>query len=144
MTDKDKDLIDKLIAQENFVNVKAEQSYPRSSTETLISALRILSKEIQSDDGVANAAIAEAADKLEELDEKVWDLTVTGQNLIDQAKHSNKEIRRLTEKLKEIKEYADQFCGCICGETDCEAEDCWSYHMAEIVFMCIDTLGDDK
>ena len=33
----------------------------------LISALRILAEEIQSPDGVANAAIAEAADRLEEL-----------------------------------------------------------------------------
>lgn len=38
-----------------------------SSTETLITALRILAREIQSDDGVANAAIAEAADRLEDL-----------------------------------------------------------------------------
>jgi hypothetical protein len=39
----------------------------RSSTETLIEALRILANEIQSEDGVANAAIAEAADRMEEL-----------------------------------------------------------------------------
>lgn len=39
----------------------------RSTTETLVTALRILSRDIQSDDGVANAAIAEAADRLEEL-----------------------------------------------------------------------------
>jgi hypothetical protein len=40
---------------------------PRSSTETLIKALRILSVDIESEDGAANAAIAEAADRLEEL-----------------------------------------------------------------------------
>lgn len=39
----------------------------RSSTATLIAALRILARDIDSDDGVANAAIAEAADRLEEL-----------------------------------------------------------------------------
>jgi hypothetical protein len=33
----------------------------------LISALRTLAVDIQSEDGVANAAIAEAADRLEEL-----------------------------------------------------------------------------
>lgn len=38
----------------------------RSSDETLIAALRILAEDIVSDDGVANAAIAEAADRLEE------------------------------------------------------------------------------
>ena len=40
----------------------------RSSTETLVKALRILARDIQSDDGVANAAIAEAADQLAELE----------------------------------------------------------------------------
>lgn len=44
---------------------------PRSKTTTLIQAMRILSKDIQSEDGVANAAIAEAADRMEELLELV-------------------------------------------------------------------------
>jgi len=39
----------------------------RSSTETIIGALRILANDIQSEEGVANAAIAEAADRMEEL-----------------------------------------------------------------------------
>lgn len=39
----------------------------RSSTETIITAMRILAEDIQSEDGVANAAIREAADRLEEL-----------------------------------------------------------------------------
>ena len=38
----------------------------RSSTSTLIAALRILARDIESGDGVANAAITEAADRLEE------------------------------------------------------------------------------
>ena len=38
----------------------------RSSTEILIKAMRILSQDIQSEDGVANAAVAEAAQRLEE------------------------------------------------------------------------------
>ena len=39
----------------------------RSSIETLIKAMKILSEDIQSGDGVANAAILEAAERLEEL-----------------------------------------------------------------------------
>ena len=39
----------------------------KSSTETLIKALYILAKDIQSEDGTANAAIFEAAQRLEEL-----------------------------------------------------------------------------
>lgn len=40
---------------------------PRSSTETIIKAMRILAQDIVSDDYVANAAIMEAADRLDEL-----------------------------------------------------------------------------
>jgi hypothetical protein len=39
----------------------------RTETETIIGALRVLAQDIQSGDGVANAAIAEAADRMEEL-----------------------------------------------------------------------------
>ena len=39
----------------------------KSSTETLIKAMYILANDIQSEDGVANAAILEAAQRLEEL-----------------------------------------------------------------------------
>jgi len=39
----------------------------RSSTETLIEALRILAGDILSEEGVANVVIAEAADRMEEL-----------------------------------------------------------------------------
>ena len=41
----------------------------RSSTETLIADMRVLAAEIQSPDGVANAAIREAAWRLTELAE---------------------------------------------------------------------------
>jgi len=43
----------------------------RTSTETLIAAMRILSQDIQSDDGIANAAIAEAAQRLEGQRERI-------------------------------------------------------------------------
>ena len=46
----------------------------RTDTPTLISALRELSATIQCDDGVANAAIAEAADRLQELSDEVEEL----------------------------------------------------------------------
>lgn len=39
----------------------------RSDTQTIIKALEILSQEIQSEDGVANAVIAEAAQRLKEF-----------------------------------------------------------------------------
>lgn len=39
----------------------------RSSTATLIAALRVLARDIESTDGVANAAIAEAAARLQDV-----------------------------------------------------------------------------
>ena len=39
----------------------------RSKTKTLINAMRILSRDIQSQDGVPNAAIIEAAERLDEI-----------------------------------------------------------------------------
>ena len=39
----------------------------RTETETIIEALRILTGDIFSEDGIANLAIAEAADRMEEL-----------------------------------------------------------------------------
>jgi len=42
----------------------------KSSTETIIKAMYILSNDIQSEDGIANAAILEAATRLEELDKE--------------------------------------------------------------------------
>lgn len=42
-----------------------------STTRSLINALRVLDSEIQSQDGVANAVIAEAATRLEELQDRI-------------------------------------------------------------------------
>ena len=42
-------------------------SAARSATDTLIAAMRILSRDIRSTDGIANAAVAEAAERLAEL-----------------------------------------------------------------------------
>ena len=46
----------------------------RTSTETLIAAMRILSQDIQSEDGVANAAVAEAAERLAEQHMRITQL----------------------------------------------------------------------
>jgi hypothetical protein len=46
----------------------------RSSTETLIKALRILAAALSTGDGVAEAALLEAAERLQELDSKLRDL----------------------------------------------------------------------
>jgi len=53
----------------------------RTSTETLIAAMHILATQIQSDDGVANAVIAEAAQRLEEQQERIKRLEEAGDEM---------------------------------------------------------------
>ena len=43
----------------------------KSSTETLIVALRVLARDVQSEDGVANSFLREAAERMEELNRVV-------------------------------------------------------------------------
>lgn len=49
-----------------------------TSTEKLVMAMRVLAAEIQSDDGVANAAIYEAALRLEQQNDKIKRLEEAG------------------------------------------------------------------
>lgn len=49
---------------------------PRSSTDTLIKALRILAGQIQAPDDVPAAALREAAERLEELEATVADKSI--------------------------------------------------------------------
>ena len=50
-------------------------------TETLVSAMRALANDIQSEDGVANAAIHEAAQRLEEQQDRIKRLEEDSQRL---------------------------------------------------------------
>jgi hypothetical protein len=75
----------------------------KSSTETLIKAMYILSNDIQSEDGIANAAILEAATRLEELykeNNKLKDLLHKAGNYLD----NNLMARRDSSIENEIKE----------------------------------------
>jgi uncharacterized protein (UPF0147 family) len=65
----------------------------KTNTDTLIKALRILANDIQSDDGVANATIVEAADRLHELRRHTLDqgLTIaTLEEVVTDDNRSNK------------------------------------------------------
>jgi len=66
----------------------------KTKTETLIKALRILANDIESEDGVANAAIAEAAQRLEDLHEM-------NRKLLD-------ALNDITEPLAYMKRKADE------------------------------------
>ena len=70
----------------------------KTKTETLAAAMDVLAREIQSGDGVANAAIAEAADRLRELERKLNEVNL----LLDLARN-DRDIN--LEKLKAGKSY---------------------------------------
>lgn len=72
----------------------------KSSTETLIKALEILAQEIQSPDGVANAAVGEAAERLRELSAERDALRVQG----EQLQAENKGLLTANSKLCQTKD----------------------------------------
>ena len=53
-----------------------------NKTRSLINALRVLDSEIQSEDGVANAVVAEAATRLEEQQERIKRLEKAGDEVV--------------------------------------------------------------
>ena len=67
----------------------------REKTATIAKAMRILAGDIQSDDGVANAACLEAAERLEEL-----------------AEHEREDVKRMRTALRVICTWA-QFDGAL-------------------------------
>jgi chromosome segregation ATPase len=86
----------------------------RSSTETLIKAMRILSSNIQSDEGVANAAIAEAAQRLEEQQERIKRLEEAllevAPQLTRELDSANDRIKRLEREIEVLRFYGNKGC----------------------------------
>ena len=80
-------------------------------TQTLVSALRVLSVEIQSEDGVANAVVAEAADRLtlmanlvaRHIEETKKD-TQEMQTACETMNGATETIQRLKERIKRLEE----------------------------------------
>jgi len=73
-------------------------------TETLIESLRILANDIQFKDGVANAAILEAAQRMEEDQEVIFQAGESIKILRQTVKHRNDTIDKLKSDLLELKE----------------------------------------
>ncbi len=79
----------------------------RTSTETLVKSLNILANDIQSEDGVANAAIAEGALRIEELNkENLLYRDILGQiyiarNITLSESEIEKQLKRIDSLLRE-------------------------------------------
>lgn len=78
----------------------------RSSTETIITALHVLSRDIESPDGVANAAISEAAYRLEELHERNKVLEVEHREFYDNWHACRNKLEDLQASQEQIKKDA--------------------------------------
>ena len=65
-----------------------------AKAETCIKALRALAQDIQSDDGVANAALDECADRMERMEQRINQLETENDSLrADLMVWSEKEIK---------------------------------------------------
>ena len=71
----------------------------KSSTKIIIEAMRILSREIYCEDGVATAAIAEAADRLEELEIQLKEAQDYADKLVE-----HKDMVCLPKDLENLRE----------------------------------------
>ena len=87
----------------------------RSSTKTLVAALHILAEDIDCSDGVANAAIYEAALRLQEINEDLCDaedeadrLIAENAKLLQCIKVLQVDNEELHDNLIESQQYADR------------------------------------
>ena len=78
-----------------------DYSVPRTSTTTLVVAMHALERDIQSPDGVANAVIREAGDRLSELQLILMDVLP-----LVMAKH-HAEHARLGKKTRDMDTLVD-------------------------------------
>lgn len=75
---------------------------PRSKTSIIISALKILGETIQSQDGVANAAILEAAARMEEMSDALKHANVLMDSFFDDKTSSKITVKEWKENFKEL------------------------------------------
>lgn len=86
----------------------------RSTTETLIAAMRILARDIQSGDGVANAAISEAAGRLEEQQAALSELEAKVK-----AQHLDwREVEKLLNAVHTVRKAVEVQSGRKMGENE--------------------------
>lgn len=75
----------------------------KASTEQLVSALRVLSVEIQSEDGVANAVIAEAADRMTLLANLVAQHVQENKDDVEQMAVASETMVEATAKIQSLR-----------------------------------------
>lgn len=88
----------------------------KATTEQIVSALRVLSVEMHSEDGVANAVVAEAADRLtlmanlvakhvQETKDDVDQMAVASETMVE----ATAKIQNLRERIKRLEEAVEAY-----------------------------------
>jgi hypothetical protein len=76
----------------------------KATTEQLVSALRVLSVEIHSEDGVANAVVAEAAERLTLMANLVARHVQETKDDVEQMNTASQQMVAAAEKIRELRE----------------------------------------
>ena len=91
----------------------------KSQTDTIISALRVLARDIQTDDGVVNACLEEAAARLEELQRANQNTLADLAVAIERRDDSYAEIKTVRKELAQaIAERTPHDYGLLKGEVE--------------------------
>jgi cysteinyl-tRNA synthetase len=104
----------------------------KATTEQIVSALRVLSVEMHSEDGVANAVVAEAADRLtlmanlvarhvEETKEDVEQMAVASETMVE----ATAKIQSLRARIKRLEEAGDAILNANNDDEEYEAIKQW-------------------
>ena len=95
----------------------------KTSTPTLVSALRILAGDIQSDDGVANMTIGEGADRIEELARDLAALAAERDNLDAVSARQVARMLKAEQAERDARAEVSQLKGALAlGQENCDSE----------------------
>lgn len=77
---------------------------------TLVAALRILSRDIYCEDGIATQCISDAADEIERMQDEMARKQMMIMDYVDVCMNSSKEINHLRQKLSEANSASKNPC----------------------------------
>lgn len=77
----------------------------KTTTQTLVTALRSLSADIQSEDGVANSVVMEAADRITELSRIIASQKAESDDDLEVMKSGAAKMIQATERILSMREH---------------------------------------
>lgn len=77
----------------------------KTTTQTLVTALRALSTNIQSEDGVANSVVMEAADRITDLSRIIATMQAESEDDMEVMKSGAAKMIQATERILSMREH---------------------------------------